>query len=122
MTTPDLIHTYSAHGLHEAGLLQVVIEARGIDVSRRGELWPLDDVRIGADAPFVRILVPEDRAEEARQAIAEWLASRGKPRAATPPWTCTSCKEENDASFEVCWKCGDRPPKHGPQIPSNGPS
>lgn len=22
------------------------------------------------------------------------------------PWTCKNCKEENDESFELCWKCG----------------
>lgn len=21
-------------------------------------------------------------------------------------WNCSSCKEENDASFEICWRCG----------------
>ncbi|MDP6097076.1 MAG: DUF2007 domain-containing protein [Gammaproteobacteria bacterium] len=22
-----------------------------------------------------------------------------------PSWTCQQCNEENDGSFEVCWKC-----------------
>ena len=33
-----------------------------------------------------------------------------------PGWTCTGCSEENDASFELCWHCGDP----GPERPDTG--
>ena len=26
-----------------------------------------------------------------------------------PSWTCQQCSEENDGSFEVCWKCQSEP-------------
>ena len=107
MTTARLVLAYSALDFHEAGLLQVALEAKGIEVVRYGNFYAHELVPPpGADGPQVELLVPKERAEEARQVIEEWLASRGQPRAATPLWLCSSCGEGNEAAFEVCWKCG----------------
>ena len=29
-----------------------------------------------------------------------------------PSWPCGQCREENDASFELCWHCGTVRPEH----------
>jgi len=26
-------------------------------------------------------------------------------------WQCSNCEEKNDASFDICWKCGNEAPE-----------
>lgn len=55
------------------------------------------------------------KAQRAKKLIAEFEEQGGwkredssKPLA---PWVCGNCGEENDASFEFCWKC-QMPPRN----------
>jgi hypothetical protein len=52
------------------------------------ELWVEDDSRL----------------EQAQAVIQGILNSR-----ATNDWFCRACQEPNDASFQICWNCGQAP-------------
>jgi hypothetical protein len=104
---PDFICVYQARELREAMFAQVAIEALGIEVLRRG--GELDNWRGLNDGMLMTdLLVPADRAEDARRAVGDSLASSNRSRSEIPTWSCSSCGEENDATFEICWKCGEK--------------
>lgn len=43
----------------------------------------------------------EARLEQAQAIIQGILSNRG-----TDDWFCRTCQEQNDASFQFCWNCG----------------
>jgi hypothetical protein len=43
----------------------------------------------------------EARLEQAQAIIQGILSNRG-----TDDWICRTCQEQNDASFQFCWNCG----------------
>lgn len=57
--------------------------------------------------PEVQI-ADEGRASDAKALISAFESDQrlAKSRPDLPPWKCHKCKEENDNSFEICWKCG----------------
>jgi hypothetical protein len=55
------------------------------------EIWVLDD----------------ELAERCRRLINEFHAAQAAPgTSGEPAWSCTGCGEENPASFDLCWACG----------------
>ena len=69
-----------------------------------GELSPIDT--------WMELWVVRERDYDRACAILDTVLSG----ASAPAWTCTGCNEENDASFEVCWHCGNP----GPELPDTG--
>jgi hypothetical protein len=110
MTTIDWVIVYTG-GVADTGVLRDLLDAGGIP-SRFG-----DEV-MGTVAPYlidggamaaIKVLVPEDRLEDAKAIVAEFT-TRGTaaPQPGGPPfqpWECPCCHEQNDGTFDICWNC-----------------
>jgi hypothetical protein len=110
MTTPAWVIVYTG-GPAETGVLRDLLEGAGIPAT-------LGDEVMGTMAPYViaggtmaaiKVLVPEDRVEDA-QPIVEGFAEpqTEAPQAGVPPyepWECPCCHERNDGTFDICWNC-----------------
>ena len=84
----------SARNLLESEGLKVVVRNEFAS-GAMGELSPLDtwaELWVLDDADY----------EKAHQIIANALSDKN-----ARDWTCSSCGEQNGASFEVCWQCGN---------------
>lgn len=58
--------------------------------------------------PCVYVLDPS-KYEAAMTLVHEYETRSRRPEivsSGSPPWTCKSCGEMNDDTFEFCWKCG----------------
>lgn len=110
MSTPTWVIVYEG-GSADTGLLRNLLEAAGIPVQ-------LGDEVMGTMAPYVitggtlaaiKVLVPEDRVEEAQPIVAEFTgpgAETAPPAAPSfQPWECPCCHEQNDGTFDICWNC-----------------
>jgi len=99
-----LKRVYTAANLPEAHLLADWLADRGVRTrifnanasSLAGEL-PID-----AALPQIWVENPED-ADRARELIDNYLL----PKPSGPAIRCPHCGEENPASFEICWSCGN---------------
>jgi hypothetical protein len=78
----------------------------------------LGDEVMGTMAPYmidggtlasVKVMVPEDRLEEARKVVVEFAErAKNEPEPGSSmfqPWECPCCHEQNDGSFDICWNC-----------------
>jgi hypothetical protein len=115
MPTVPWIIVY-AGGTADTAVLRDLLEAAGLSVR-------LGDEVMGTMAPYViaggttaavKVLVPQDQIEDAREVVVEF-AERAK-KAAEPgspmfePWECPCCHENNDGSFDICWNCQTEKP------------
>jgi hypothetical protein len=110
MPTPDWVIVYRG-GAADTAVLHDVLVAAGIEAQLRDEV-------MGTLAPYivaggatagVKVVVPEDRLEEARAIVEDFTArERGASQPGTPsfrPWECPCCHERNDGTFDICWNC-----------------
>ena len=44
--------------------------------------------------------------DESRLVQAQAIVQEIQHKSAADTWFCRGCQESNDASFEICWKCG----------------
>jgi len=47
----------------------------------------------------------DDDYENARRIVIDTIATLSS-KEDTEPWVCSTCKEENAQSFDMCWNCG----------------
>ena len=110
MSTQNPVVVYTG-GMADTALLRDLLVAAGIEAQ-------LGDEVMGTMAPYIvsggtmaaiKVVVPEERLEEAR-GIVEEFAERATdaPRSGAPefqPWECPCCHERNDGTFDICWHC-----------------
>jgi hypothetical protein len=110
MTTASWVIVYDG-GSADTGLLRNLLEAAGIPVQ-------LGDEVMGTVAPYlieggaiaaIKVLVPDDRVEEARAIVSDFAGlGTEAPQPGAPlvqPWECPCCHEQNDGTFDICWNC-----------------
>ncbi len=110
MPTPAWAIVYTG-GAADTAVLRDVLVAAGIEAQ-------LGDEVMGTMAPYIvaggtmaaiKVVVPEDRLEEARAILAEFTGrGAGAPAPGVPafrPWECPCCHEQNDGTFDICWNC-----------------
>lgn len=95
------VRLYRATGQADAYLLRQWLAEHGIACRLQGEALMSLAGGIPLRDALPSVWVDEDRAEEAREVLQRWQG----PALVHPAWRCTSCGEENPASFEVCWSC-----------------
>ncbi len=107
-----MIRVYSSPDLSNAYAIKDLLEANGISAHVFNEhvsQMPGAFFRATPDVwPEVQI-DDERRLHEAKTLIHDYEKNQQaetESRAERPPWKCRKCKEENDDSFEICWKCG----------------
>jgi putative signal transducing protein len=58
--------------------------------------------RHGIDNIFLELWIVNDQDFTKASSIIEEQLTNPEP---SENWTCTKCNEDNDGSFELCWKC-----------------
>ncbi len=110
MRTPNWVIVYTG-GAADTAVLRDVLVAAGIEAQ-------LGDEVMGTMAPYivaggttaaVKVIVPEDRLEEARAILADSTGREaGTSQPGAPlfqPWECPCCHEQSDGTFDICWNC-----------------
>jgi hypothetical protein len=95
------IRVATARNLAEATLVRDVLVAGGVQAQLRGEGRPSIAGEIPLPDALVEVLVDGTQLLRAQGLLAEIEAE-----AEGPDWRC-GCGEDNPASFDVCWKCGE---------------
>lgn len=83
-----------------------IVEAAGIAVTVKNEFAVGG---IGELSPFEawsELWVANDTDYERAARVLETSVSARD----ASPWRCANCAEQNDPSFEICWKCGQDQP------------
>ncbi len=120
MPKPQWVVVY-AGGTSDTNLLCDLLTANGVTPR-------LADEMMGSLAPFViaaghstavKVLVPEDQLDDARDVVVEFAEAGpgGLAREAGSSWRCPHCGEECEANFDACWNCQtdrDTAEGHGP--------
>ncbi len=108
MPPPAWVIVYTGNATDTA-MLYTLLEAEEIPVR-------IGDEFMGTLAPYaieggqraaVKVLVPEDRVVDAEEVVSEFVEDLREQAdvASFTPWTCPSCHERNDGTFDICWNC-----------------
>lgn len=92
----------------EAHTLKGALESRGVAVQLKGEALAGALGELPMDVARVTLLVQAPDWPRAREFVQAYQQKSYRT------WHCGRCGEENDASFEICWRCGSGPedPEH----------
>lgn len=101
----------------EAHLLRNHLEAAGIRVFLEGEVMSAWAWHMANAMGGVKLLVPEESVEAAREILGEqgpdWSVGVAEPARdsrsrdhAADSWTCPKCRSEVDLNMDFCWACG----------------
>lgn len=78
-----------------------IVEAAGITIMLKNEFAAGGVGELSAFDTWLELWVVDNSDfEPARDLIKASFSAEN-----TAPWVCSSCKEDNDAAFEVCWNC-----------------
>jgi len=110
METTPWVSVY-AGGTADTALLRDLLDAAGIPARLGDEVMGTMAAYViaGGNAAGVKVLVPADRLEDARELVVDF-ADQSKVDAApgpqsSQPWECPCCHEHNDGTFDICWNC-----------------
>lgn len=98
---PDWVRAYSAANPMEAELLVGLLRQRGIEAGLRSQGLMGGIGELPMDALHTPVWVAPAQLGNAR-AVLEDYEAQGQEEG----WMCNHCGEENEASFELCWRCG----------------
>ena len=101
----DAILLYRAADATEGALIVQVLEENRIPTSHTDGIATIGFGELPADARQIDIWVPKEHAERARELIEAHHELSDPEREPEAAWTC-ACGEENEPSFQLCWKCG----------------
>ncbi|MDP5293250.1 DUF2007 domain-containing protein [Oceanimonas sp. CHS3-5] len=104
----DWIPVFEAANGLEAHTLKGALESRGMAVQLKGEALAGALGELPMDLAQVTLLVRAPDWQRAREFVQAYQQQGHQS------WRCGQCGEENDASFEICWRCGSGPgdPEH----------
>ena len=94
---------YKAANSHEAHFITGLLKKYSIESKLSGENLSIGIGELPVDVLQVDILVPKDQIKESKDIISEYennLSLNEKE-----DWECSSCKNMNPSSFEICWNC-----------------
>jgi hypothetical protein len=103
MSNSDLREVYSARDSTDAYFMKNVLEAEGIDAHLVGDALQnaIGDLPVFAVEP--KLLVQHAEFDRAKQIVRAEETRRHDPSGST--WTCATCGETNEPSFDLCWSC-----------------
>ena len=79
-----------------------VLELNDIESFVKGEHGSTMSARFGISNIFHELWLKQDQDYDRASQIIETVIENPERKAS---WICAKCSEENDGSFEVCWKC-----------------
>ncbi|GJM14365.1 MAG: hypothetical protein DHS20C12_27680 [Pseudohongiella sp.] len=95
-------HIYTHDNIAVLHSAKNILALNGIESFVKNEHTAPVGARHGIENTFLELWINNDQDfEKASKLIGEQV-DNPKPKA---PWTCTECAEENDGSFDFCWKC-----------------
>jgi hypothetical protein len=95
---------FSSLEVSETALVRDALVHHGFDVTVQNEYS--GGSAVPEFRPPAEVWVKRDTDyERARHIVVETLATLDS-KSDAPPWVCSSCREENPQSFELCWNCG----------------
>jgi hypothetical protein len=95
---------FSSNEVSETALVRDALVHHGVEVTVQNEHSGVS--AIPAFRPPAEIWVRNDADYgTARQIVVDTIAILDS-KSDAPPWACSSCREGNPHSFEVCWNCG----------------
>lgn len=95
---------FSSNEVSETALVRDALVHNGIEVTIQNEHSGRSAIP-GFRPPAEVWVRRDDDYENARRIVVETVATLDRDDVA-PPWVCSSCRERNPQSFEVCWNCG----------------
>lgn len=95
---------FSSNEVSETVLVRDALVHRGVEVTIQNEYSGRSAIP-GFRPPAEIWVRNDDDYESARQVVVDTIATLDS-KSDAPPWACSSCREENPQSFEVCWNCG----------------
>lgn len=96
---------YRAVDVTEGALLVSALETEGIQTSSTEAQGAIGFGELSSESLQVQIFVAPQDAERGKKVIEEFQARYRQGGASGPAWSCSQCGEQNDANFQVCWKC-----------------
>ncbi|MGL5286374.1 MAG: DUF2007 domain-containing protein [Aeromonas sp.] len=94
---------YRASHVLEAHAIKGALEVEGIAVRLNGEGLQSLIGELPVDLLQVTLMVPVEERSRASRVIERYQKRQGNG------WMCGRCGEENNASFDICWRCGHDP-------------
>lgn len=94
---------FSSNELSETVLVRDALVHHGLEATIQNE--HSGRTAVPGFRPPAEVWVTRDRDfEEARRIVVDAVSTLDS-RSDAKPWVCSSCREENPQSFEMCWKC-----------------
>ena len=94
---------YKAANSREAHFIKGLLKQYSIESELLGENLSIGVGELPVDVLQVDILVPKDQIKKSKNIISDYennLSLNEKE-----DWECSSCKNINPPSFEICWNC-----------------
>jgi hypothetical protein len=79
-----------------------ILALNGIESFVKNEHTIPNGARHGIQNMFLELWIINDQDFAKASSIIEEQLTNAAP---TEPWVCSKCAEENDGSFDFCWKC-----------------
>lgn len=116
MAHDSLVFVESFSTSIEAELFKNWLRNEGIEAFVDGTGVANALAHVGSALSGARVLVVESELAEAQQLLSQYREVQGNKTS----WYCSDCREYNEPSFDMCWKCqGARSEKEGqPPAPS----
>ena len=83
-----------------------ILALNGITSFVKNEHAIPNGARHGINNIFLELWINDDRDYDKAKDIIENEVDNPAPKES---WHCSECNEENDGSFELCWKCNTEP-------------
>ncbi|MDP2126778.1 MAG: DUF2007 domain-containing protein [Pseudohongiella sp.] len=100
-------HIYTHDNIMVVHSARNVLALNGIESFVKNEHTIPVGANHGINNTFLELWILDDQDYEKASAI---IASEIENQAPKDSWVCSSCNEENDGSFEVCWNCQSAAP------------
>lgn len=94
---------FSSTEVSEIALVRDALVHEGLAVTVQNE--HSGQSAVPAFRPPAEVWVSRDADYESARLIVVKTIATLSSKADAPPWVCTSCREENPQSFDLCWNC-----------------
>lgn len=95
-------HVYTHDNIAVLHSVKNILALHDIEAFVKNEHIVSIGVRHGIENTFLELWILDDKEFDRAHSIIEDEVENAEPG---DPWVCANCKEENESSFEVCWKC-----------------
>lgn len=95
-------HIYTHENIAVLHSAKNILSLNDIESFVKNEHVIPNGARHGINNIFLELWINHDKDYEKASVIIDSEIENPEPK---DSWLCTKCHEENDGSFEICWKC-----------------